>query len=89
MSKGKSSGSGPKPPHGKDVVVGPHPDGWEVKKKGNERASAVTDTKAEAEKVGRDMARKESSELIVKRRDGTIERRDSHGHDPNPPKDKK
>lgn len=79
MSKAKSSGG---KTHGKDVYVQPRPDGWEVRKQGNERATAVTDTKKEAEKIGRDAARKEGSELVVKDEHGRIERKDSHGHDP-------
>lgn len=72
-----------KPPHGKDVTVGPHPDGgWQVKKQGNDKASARTETKKEAVNIGRDAARKEHSELIVKGEDGKIQSKDSHGHDP-------
>jgi hypothetical protein len=76
-SKGGSGGK-----HGKDVYVQKHADGWQVKKSGNERASAVTETKKEAERIGRDAARKEYSELIVKGEDGKIQSKDSHGHDP-------
>lgn len=76
MPKGKSG------PHGKDVFVQPHANGWEVKKAGGKRASAVTDTKAEAVKIGREAARKENSELVIKGKDGTIGQKDSHGHDP-------
>jgi uncharacterized protein DUF2188 len=79
MSKGKGS-AGAK--HGKDVYVQPHPEGWQVKKQGNERASAVTETKKEAEKIGRDAARKEHSELVIKDLHGRIQDKDSHGHDP-------
>jgi hypothetical protein len=80
MSKGKGSGGIGK--HGKDVYVQPHADGWQVKKQGNERASAVTETKKEAEKIGRDAARKEHSELVIKDQRGRIQDKDSHGHDP-------
>lgn len=79
MAKSKSSNSGT---HGKDVYVQPHPDGWQVKKAHNQRASAVTETKKEAEKIGRDAARKEHSELIIKGENGRIQQKDSHGHDP-------
>ncbi|MDP9148345.1 MAG: DUF2188 domain-containing protein [Myxococcota bacterium] len=68
--------------HGKDVYVQKHPDGLLVKMAVNERASAVTETKKEAEKIGRDAARKEHSELIVKGEGGKIQSKDSHGHDP-------
>jgi len=80
MSKPKGSGGSGK--HGKDVYVQPHPEGWQVKKQGNERASAVTDTKKEAEKIGREAARKEHSELVIKDEHGRIQDKDSHGHDP-------
>lgn len=69
--------------------VMPHEDGWQVKRDGGERASRVTDTKAEAEKVGRQISRNQETELQVHRKDMTIERSDSHGNDPNPPKDSK
>ena len=63
--------------------VMPHKDGgWQVKRDGGERASHRTDTKAEAEKAGRDISRNQQTELQVHRKDGTIERSDSHGNDP-------
>ena len=77
MPKSKTNG-----PHGKDVFVQPHANGWEVKKEGGKRASAVTETKAEAVKIGREAARKENSELVIKGKDGGIQQKDSHGHDP-------
>ena len=66
----------------------PHEDGWQVKRDGGQRASRVTDTKAEAEKLGRQISRNQETELQVHGRDGSIQRSDSHGNDPNPPKDK-
>ena len=63
--------------------VMPHKDGgWQVKRDGGERASHRADTKAVAEKVGRDISRNQQTELQVHRKDGTIERSDSHGNDP-------
>ena len=69
--------------------VMPHEDGWQVKRDGGKRASRVTDTKAEAEKIGRQISRNQETELQVHRKNMTIERSDSHGNDPNPPKDKR
>jgi hypothetical protein len=60
--------------------------GWSSKKAGAERASRNFDTKKEAEKWSRDISRKEGSELVIHRKDGTIQRKDSHGNDPCPPK---
>lgn len=69
---------------GKDVFVGPskHGDGWQVKKAGNDKASALTETKKEAADRGRDLARKEHSELVIQNKDGKIAQKDSHGNDP-------
>jgi hypothetical protein len=67
----------------------PHEDGgWQVKRDGGQRASHREETKAEAEEVGRRISRNQETELQMHRRDDSIERSDSHGNDPNPPKDK-
>ena len=63
--------------------VMPHKDGgWQGKRDGGEKASLRTETKAVAEKVGREISRNQKTELQVHRKDGTIERSDSHGNDP-------
>jgi hypothetical protein len=62
--------------------VMPHKDGWQVKRDGGQRASRVVETKAEAEKIAREISRNQETELIVTRMDGSIERSDSHGNDP-------
>jgi len=63
--------------------VMPHEDGgWQVKRDGDERASHRTETKAEAEALAREISRNQETELNVHRRDGSIERSDSHGNDP-------
>jgi uncharacterized protein YdaT len=72
----------------KDIHVTPHQDGWAVKKEGGERASSVHDTKAEALEQGRDQARNDHVELVIHRKDGTIQDSDSFGNDPHPPQDK-
>jgi hypothetical protein len=70
--------------------VQPRKDGdWEVKRTGADRASGVFPTKGDAEKSGREISKNQGTELVIKRKNGTIERKDSHGNDPNPPKDKK
>lgn len=63
--------------------VMPHKDGgWQVKRDGGERASHRTDTKAEAEKLGRVISQHQKTELQIHGKDGGIQRSDSHGHDP-------
>ncbi len=60
--------------------------GWDSKKGGASRASKHFETKKEAEKYSRDVSKKESSELFIHGKDGKIQRKDSHGNDPFPPK---
>lgn len=62
---------------------------WQVKANGAERASRVCNTKAEAIKVGRTISTNAGSELIIHGKDGKIQRADSHGNDPCPPRDKR
>lgn len=63
--------------------------GWDVKRNGAARASIHTDTKAEAVKVGRIMSQRAGSELVIHGTNGQIQRKDSHGNDPCPPRDRK
>ncbi len=72
----------------KNVHIVPHGDGWAVKVEDNKIASKITDSKKEAEDIGRQMAKDLHSELIIHRHDGSIQDSDSYGNDPNPPKDK-
>jgi len=63
-----------------------HKDGWQVKKDGNDRASSVHDTQAEAIKAGREQARNNNEEFVIHGRDGQIREKDSYGNDAHPPK---
>lgn len=68
----------------------PNPDGgWNVKKGGATRATKHFDKKDEAISWGREVSRNQRTELVIHRRDGTIQQKDSHGNDPNPPKDRR
>jgi len=60
-----------------------------VKRAGSDRASVHTDTKKDAVEKGREISKNQGTELVIRRKDGTIEKSDSHGNDPCPPKDKK
>lgn len=63
--------------------------GWSVKAGGASRAAKRFDTKKDAVDYGRQMSKSRSSEFIIHRKDGTIQKADSHGGDPFPPRDKK
>ncbi len=73
----------------KTVHVTPHGDDWQVKKSGNDRATAVTPTQKDAIDIGRGIARDMETELVIHGRDGRIRDKDSYGNDPCPPVDKK
>ena len=72
---------------GKNQHVTTHPDGgWQVKGAGNDRATARTETQKEAISIAREISRNQESELVIHGEDGKIRQKDSHGHDPFPPK---
>ncbi|CAM3824329.1 MULTISPECIES: DUF2188 domain-containing protein [Paenibacillus] len=64
----------------------PHKDGWAVKPEGSNKPTKVTDTKQEAVKIGRHIAKNQGTELVIHGKDGKIQSKDSHGRDPYPPK---
>ncbi len=66
------------------------PDGsWAVKGAGNERASSIRPTQAQAIRDATRIARRERSEVVIHGRDGKIRDKDSYGPDNCPPKDTK
>lgn len=71
----------------KNYHVTPNPHGgWQVKGEKNQRATAITNTQTQAIKIAREITKQQSSELIIHRPNGRIRSKDSHGHDPYPPK---
>lgn len=73
----------------RDIHVVPHDDGWAIKREGARRAGSVHEKKADALQQGRAQAKREHVELVIHRKNGTIQNSDSFGPDPHPPKDKK
>ena len=70
----------------KNYWAGPNERGWQVKGAGNDRASSVYETQAEAWNEARRLARGSEGEAFLQGRDGQIRARNSYGHDPYPPK---
>ena len=67
--------------------VVPNPKGgWDIKREGAERSSGHFDRKQEAVDAGREISRNQGTEFFIHGQDGRIQRRDSHGNDPHPPK---
>ena len=71
-----------KPP----VHTVPHGDAWANEREGSDRVSKTFDTKQEAQKAGRETARREKTEHVIHNRDGKISEKNSYGNDPYPPK---
>jgi hypothetical protein len=70
------------------VVPAPN-GGWNIRKGGSNRASKHFDNKKEAEDWARQVSMNQKSELVIHKRDGTIQRKDSYGNEPLPPKDQR
>ena len=66
--------------------VVPHNDKWAVRAEGAERVTSIHSTQQEAIDAAREIARNQHTELLIHGADGKIRERDSHGHDPYPPK---
>jgi Uncharacterized protein conserved in bacteria (DUF2188) len=71
------------------VVPGGDKGGWDIKKGGGRRAIKHFGRKQDAVDYAREISKNQDSELIVHKKDSTIQNPDSHGGDPCPPKDKK
>jgi uncharacterized protein YdaT len=70
----------------KNQHIVPHEGGWAVRGEGNQRVTSIHDTQQEAIRAGRDIARNQSSELLIHGENGRIRERNSYGDDPFPPK---
>ena len=64
------------------IFVSPNGKDWKVKIVGNQKASAICDTKAEAVERAKEIAQNRHLELLVQNLDGTIGWRNSYGNDP-------
>ena len=74
---------------GKNQHVVQHGKEWAVKGAGNEKATAIFPTQAEAIERAEEIAKKQHSDTKIHGRDGKIRGGNSYGKDPCPPKDKK
>ncbi len=72
---------------GKNQYVVPTKDGWGVKGQRNQKLTVKTDTKVDALKIGKKIAK--NQQLTILGKDGKIQNKNSYGNDPFPPKDNK
>jgi hypothetical protein len=70
---------------GKDIHVVPRGGKWAVEPAGG-RPTSTHRTQHAAIDTARPQARRNESELVIHDREGQIRDKDSHGHDPNPPR---
>lgn len=73
----------------KNQHVVPHEGGWAVRREGSEKVTRITRTQKEAIDIAHQIAQNQGSEVVIHRRNGRIRDKDSYGHDPHPPKDRK
>ena len=74
---------------GKNQYVLPTQGGWGVKGEGNSKLTAKTNNKADALKIGKEIAKNQQSELTILGKDGKIQNKNSYGIDPFPTRDNK
>lgn len=72
---------------GKNQYVVSTKDGWGVKGQRNQKLTVKTDTKVDALKIGKKIAK--NQQLTILGKDGKIQNKNSYGNDPFPPKDNK
>ncbi len=72
----------------KNQHVVPSGKDWAVKGAGNDRATKIVPTQAEAIDIARGIAINNKSEVVIHRPDGTIRDKDSYGNDTIHPKTK-
>ena len=66
--------------------VTPGAKGWQIKAEDASRPSGTHDTKVEAVARARELAQKQKlGQVIVHKKDGTIQTEYTYGDDPNPP----
>ncbi|WP_370409034.1 DUF2188 domain-containing protein [Tenacibaculum dicentrarchi] len=62
-------------------------DSWEVKGRDNQRASVVTDTKAEAVRRAAEIGNNNgNAQVVIRKENGRIQSERTYGNDPYPPK---
>ena len=66
----------------KNFWTTPHEAGWAVKREGNERATSVHSTQAEAWSETKQRARESGGEAFLQGQDGQIRERNTYGKDP-------
>lgn len=70
----------------KNQHVVPRGNDWAVQGAGNEKATRIVSTQAEAIKIAKEIAINQRSEMFIHRPNGQIRERNTYGKDNFPPK---
>jgi uncharacterized protein YdaT len=70
------------------VVPNKEKSGWDIKQSDGQKSSGYFDMKKDAVDRAREISKNQKTELTIHNKDGKIAKKDSHGNDPHPPKDK-
>lgn len=70
------------------VVPNKEKGGWDIKQSNGQKSSGHFDTKKDAVDRAWEISKNQKTELTIHNKDGKIAKKDSHGNDPHPPKDK-
>ncbi|MFW6247023.1 MAG: DUF2188 domain-containing protein [bacterium] len=71
---------------GKNVHIVPNGKKWAVKTENSKRSYRVTETQKESIQIGKQLAKRNKSEMIVQGKNGQIREKNSYGNDDFPPK---
>lgn len=71
---------------GKNQHVVPTNGKWGIKGEGNTKYTQIFNRQRDAIDVARNISKNQQSELFIHGQNGRIRERDSHGHDPFPPR---
>lgn len=71
------------------VVPNKEKGGWDIKQSNGQKSSGHFDTKKDAVDRAREISKNQKTELTIHNKDGKIAKKDSHGNDSHPPKDKR
>ena len=70
-----------------NIHIVPFNNKWAVKKEGSQKIISTHRLKSRADKKARSLAKKYQVELVIHKRNGRIQDKDSFGNDPFPPRD--
>ncbi len=71
------------------VVPNKEKGGWDIKQSNGQKSSGHFDTKKDAVDRAWEISKNQKTELTIHNKDGKIAKKDSHGNDSHPPKDKR